>query len=607
MSLRYRIAATIFVLEALLMSLVLWRTFELFQADYQEQIEATEALLLQLIAEHCRPGLVTVEYAEIQSYIDQVEAPRIRAILLADPRNRVVAASEPSWIGSDLPDLPDEGLEHWRSLEIRNAAGPAGTLAIRFSDHVAHESSQRILKSVLILTGIGMTIIAGIALLMGHLLTRRLVALGKAVQRLSSGDFTAQADLRGGDEVTQVGVAFDEMARNLQESISILQEKEAQMRLLTDALPVGIAYLDSERKVSFSNLQMSKWFDWNREQITDRPLQEIARVEHFEALLEGLEAALRGNIVHHERNLHLPRKETVMDVVNVPDIGSDGAVRGVYLLLRDITHIKRREIEKERLMAELAAKNSELEQFAYSVSHDLKSPLITILGSVEYLDSAESSKDERSTDSARAKEDLNRIQHAAETMDRMLDELLELARLGVIESKKERVCLNELAQDTTRLLAGRIASRQAEVTISDGMPKVLGDRQRLQRVFQNLVDNGVKFTDENQAPKIEIGARFVDAAQREVLCWVRDQGTGISDDLVDKVFDLFRQADRKKEGTGVGLAIAQRIVEGHGGRIWVESEGIGHGSTFFLTLPAAGRHVFPRSDAGRSPSDGSAI
>ncbi len=599
MSLRYRIAVTIFVLEALLMALVLWRTFELFHSDYEQQIESTETVLLQLIAEHCRPGLVTLEYAEIQIYINQIEDPRIRAILLADHRNRVVAASDPSWIGSDLPDLQDAGVEHWRTQEIRHAAGPTGTLAIRFSDRMAHEGTQRILTSVLTITGIGMAIIAGIALLMGHLLTRRLVALGKAVRRLAGGDFTVQADLTGGDEVTQVGIAFDEMARSLQESVSILQEKEAQMRLLTDSLPVGIAYLDADRRVTFSNLQMSKWFGWNRDQSMGRAFQEITQTEHFEALLQGYEAALRGNIVHHEHRLALPRNESVMDVVNVPDIGSDGAVRGVYLLLRDVSHTKRREVEKERLMAELAAKNAELEQFTYSVSHDLKSPLITILGSAEYLADTELLGEQTHADSARAKEDLHRIQHAAETMDRMLDELLELARLGAVESKSELVCLHDLALDTTRLLAGRIASRQAEVTIADDMPKVLGDRQRLQRVFQNLLDNGVKFTDEHETPKIDIGARLVDGSQRKVLCWVSDQGSGISEDLVDKVFDLFRQVDRKKEGTGVGLAIVQRIVEGHGGRVWVESEGLGHGSTFYFTLPAAGRQAGARTSARR--------
>ena len=595
MSLRYRIAATIFVLEALMMGLVLWRTFELSRTNYEQQIETTEAVILQLIAEHCRPGLGTLEYAELQTYLSQIEDPRIRTILLADHRNRVVAASKPQLVGLDLPDLQPEGAEHWRTVEIRNAAGPTGTLAIRFSDQIAHANTRRILKNALVIAGLGMAIIAGVALLMGHLLTRRLVALGKAVRRLASGDLTVQADLRGGDEVTRVGAAFDEMARNLQENISILQEKEAQMRLLTDSLPVGISYVDADKNVTFINLQMSKWLRWNREQTLGKPLQEVTDPEHLEAIFGGLDAALRGNIVHQERNLITPTKEAVMDVVNLPDIGSDGAVRGVYSLLRDITHSKTREAERERLMVELGAKNAELEQLAYTVSHDLKSPLITILGSAQYL------ADEIATEDPRAHEDLSRIRHAAETMDRMLDELLELARLGVVQGKSERVCIKDLAEDTVRLLAGRIASRKAEVTIADPMPMVLGDRQRLQRVFQNLVDNAVKFTDESRAPEIEIGARISEDSKDDVLCWVRDHGSGIAGDLADRVFDLFRQADRRKEGTGVGLAIAQRIVEGHGGRIWVESDGMGHGSTFFFTLPAAGGRPTKKTFAGLEP------
>ena len=113
----------------------------------------------------------------------------------------------------------------------------------------------------------------------------------------------------------------------------------------------------------------------------------------------------------------------------------------------------------------------------------------------------------------------------------------------------------------------------------------VGDRLRLLEVYQNLIDNAVKFLGEQESPRIEVGAREGKGDSREVLCWVKDNGAGIDPRYLDKVFGLFERLDQQVPGTGVGLALVKRIVEVHGGRAWVESEGAGRGSTFFFTLP----------------------
>ncbi len=178
--------------------------------------------------------------------------------------------------------------------------------------------------------------------------------------------------------------------------------------------------------------------------------------------------------------------------------------------------------------------------------------------------------------------DIRHIQNAADNMQRLIDELLELSRIGLEALPLESVSLTELAHEVVELLAGRITERGVKVTVAPDLPTVFGDRVRLWQVLQNLIDNAVKFMGDQPEPRIEIGGRQQD---QQVVCYVRDNGAGIEPRFQDKVFGLFKRLDTNSEGTGIGLAAVKRIVEAHGGRVWVESAGRGRGSTFYFTLP----------------------
>jgi len=143
------------------------------------------------------------------------------------------------------------------------------------------------------------------------------------------------------------------------------------------------------------------------------------------------------------------------------------------------------------------------------------------------------------------------------------------------------VPVDDLVNEALELLSGRIP-QQLEVRIAPDLPVLYVDRQRMLEVFQNLIENSVKFLGDEPCPRIEFGAR---KDGEETVLFVRDNGIGIKPDYNDKVFGLFNKLDPSTEGTGIGLALVKRIVEVHGGRIWVESEGAGHGSTFCFTLP----------------------
>ena len=263
-------------------------------------------------------------------------------------------------------------------------------------------------------------------------------------------------------------------------------------------------------------------------------------------------------------------------IIMVDETGLPKAVLG---LAYDITERVRAEEEREALIAELEAKNAELERFTYTVSHDLKSPLITIQGFLGLLE-----QDAARGDAERMRADLARISNAVEEMQRLLNELLELSRIGRLVNPPEEVGLGELVREALDLVAGRLAERSVEVEIADDLPVVYGDRSRFREVLENLIDNSVKFMGDQPAPRIEIGAR---RDGEETVLYVRDNGVGIDPRYHERIFGLFEQLDPKAEGTGVGLAIVKRIVEVHGGCVWVESAGVGQGSTFYFTLPAA--------------------
>jgi len=255
---------------------------------------------------------------------------------------------------------------------------------------------------------------------------------------------------------------------------------------------------------------------------------------------------------------------------SVHAIGRADPNRGrVFGFFQDITERKRREEELKR-------RDDEVTRFTYAVSHDLKSPLVTIRTFLGYLE-----VDARNQDGERTAKDMAYIRGAADKMAQLLDELLNLSRVGRNVNPFVDEPLADIVGEALTLVAGQIAQRGVTVQVTGEAVLLHGDHPRLVEAFQNLLDNAVKFMGDQPAPRVEIGVESSDGGYE---IYVRDNGIGIDPRHRHKLFGLFEKLDPRTEGTGIGLALVRRIVEEHGGKIRVESAGPGLGTTFRFTL-----------------------
>ena len=232
--------------------------------------------------------------------------------------------------------------------------------------------------------------------------------------------------------------------------------------------------------------------------------------------------------------------------------------------------------KRKRAEEELLKKSSEVERFTYMVTHDLKSPLVTIKTFLGFLE-----KDLWTGKAEATAKDLAFIHGAADKMELLLNELLEFVRIGHAQNDPEAVPLQEIVKEATELVAGQIAKRHVRIEITRDPVWLHGDRVRLVEVFQNLLDNAVKFLGDQPDPRIEVGA---ETEGGEVVLFVRDNGKGIDLRHSARLFGLFEKLDPNTPGSGIGLAMVRRIIEAHGGKIRAESAGPGKGTTFRFTL-----------------------
>jgi PAS domain S-box-containing protein len=368
--------------------------------------------------------------------------------------------------------------------------------------------------------------------------------------------------------------AQQEIKERLRAEMELQRERDFAVQVM-NTLGQGVAVSGLDGIYEYINPAYASMLGYVPEEMIGKLSDNFVHPDDLERLNEETARRYLGEATTYEiRLLHKDGHIVHALITGVPRY-ANGKIIGAIAAVTDLTERKLAEIEREKLLKEMEKKNAELERFTYTVSHDLKSPLVTIAGFLGFLEI-----DIQQGNYSKVPRTMTRIHEATKKMQRLLDELLELSRVGRIANPPVDVPFGELVGETLELVEGQLRERQVEVRVEAELPVVRVDRVRMIEVIQNLIVNAIKFMGEQTSPLIEIGSRVENG---QPVFFVKDNGSGIAPQFHDRIFGLFNKLDALTDGTGIGLALVKRIIEVHGGKIWVQSEP-GKGATFFFTL-----------------------
>lgn len=276
-----------------------------------------------------------------------------------------------------------------------------------------------------------------------------------------------------------------------------------------------------------------------------------------------------------EKQLHLADgTEAWEEIYTYPIINKKGFVTHVIQYTRDVTERKLAEMRQQQLLSDIENVNRELKDFAYIVSHDLKAPLRSIGSLANWITADYADKFDED-----GKEQMGLIALRVKRMHALIDGILQYSRIGRIHEEKVEIDLNELLKEVMDTLA---PPEHIQISVVNKLPVILSERTRIRQIFQNLISNAIKYMDKHQG-KIKVGCSDANGFWKFS---VSDNGPGIEERYFEKIFQLFQTLKPidESESTGVGLTIVKKIIDMHGGKIWLESKP-GFGTTFFFTLP----------------------
>jgi PAS domain S-box-containing protein len=356
-----------------------------------------------------------------------------------------------------------------------------------------------------------------------------------------------------------------------------LQESEFKYRQIVELAEEGIWVIDSNGLTTYVNHAMARMLGYSELEMFGRSLLDFMDEPEQQQALALVERRKQGIGEQHEFKFKSKDgKDIWTDMSTSPVMDSQGNLLSCCALVYNITSRKEAEQQMLQLTEDLKRSNEELEQFAYVASHDLQEPLRAVTSYTQLLAQRYQGKlDER------ADKYINYIVDGATRMQQLINDLLAYSRLGTRGQEFEEADCNAVVKQTMYNLQIAIAERKAVITC-DAMPTVMADESQLVQLFQNLIGNGIKFCRQD-IPFIHIAAC---RQESEWLFSVRDNGIGIDPQYADRIFIIFARLHSRRQysGTGIGLAMCKRIVERHGGRIWVESQE-GKGATFYFTIP----------------------
>ncbi|MFC1601110.1 PAS domain S-box protein [Candidatus Sumerlaeota bacterium] len=385
-------------------------------------------------------------------------------------------------------------------------------------------------------------------------------------------DITAQRELEA--EIEKYTKRLEQV---IAERTGELAESETRHRQLLSTAKDALVGIDDSQRISFFNLAAERAFGYATDEVIGQPIWVIlpkARASAGGSIAPFLQAGQTQRI-GITRELSAKRKdgdvfpvEVSLSVFTLKDKPHFTAI------IRDIAARKRMDERIEQMIRNLRLANQEMEDFTYVVSHDMKAPLRAVKNMSQFL--AEDCADQLD---ARGCDYLQRLQDSVTLMSQLIDDLLHLSHISAMKPEPALIETDAIIEKVLSILK---PSANVEVRYSRELPAITCTPAKIEQVFLNLISNGIKYNDREKI-EIEIGHILRD---NEFLFYVKDNGIGIDKQYQYRIFQLFQRLHKRNEydGTGIGLTIARKVVQEHGGRIWFESEE-GVGTTFFFTIP----------------------
>ena len=423
----------------------------------------------------------------------------------------------------------------------------------------------------------------------------RLAATARTVSERR--DYSVRAPKLGPDELGVLTDAFNEMLTRIEQHAIT----SAFLSAIVESSDDAIIGKDLTGNVVSWNAGAERMFGYSAAEMVGSSIERLVAPDRPDEERRILENAHRGETRLYE-TIRIRKDGTTVDLSLAvsPIRDAQGQIVGVSSIARDITERKRAEEQILQLnaelehrvqirTAELTSANQELEAFTYSVAHDLRAPLRHIDAFTRILQ-----EDFAGSFPPEAAQLLETIRRGSENMSRLVNDLLNLAHVGRQEMKREATPLNLLIEEVINEMKRETQGREIEWRVAE-LPTIQGDPGLLKQVFANLLSNAVKYTRPRKPAVIEIGLRVMND---EPVVYVRDNGVGFNMKYADKLFGVFQRLHRAEEfeGTGVGLAIVERVIKRHGGHIWAESE-LDKGATFYFTLDGLDKMAKQRGHA----------
>ena len=359
-----------------------------------------------------------------------------------------------------------------------------------------------------------------------------------------------------------------------------LKISENKYRVLTEEISDGIFSSDENGRVTYANKSMAYMLGYEfPEEIIGKNYLEFISSQHYYDIIEKFNMIIAKDTVPDLYEISAKKKDGSLAYLEFKPVivKEGGTLKGFRGTMRDISERKKTELELQKTLVELQRSNSELEQFAYIASHDLQEPLRVISSYLQLLEKKTEGKLEEGT-----KDFMSRVINASSRMQNMINDLLDYSRITFKKKPFRLSNINEIVKNSLENLKFTINNSKASVTISE-LPELYVDESQILRIFQNLISNAIKFCKENQFPEISISSEKKDGM------WVfaiRDNGIGIENEFYERIFQIFQRLHTRDKypGNGIGLASCKKIIERHGGQIWLESN-LGKGTVFYFSIP----------------------